>query len=574
MYGSDGYCMYLHTGGKFVRDLFARYEGGETYVEHKVYTPIIVDDILLLHGAEGSNEFRGDVLGDNATEGAGDIVGEGAGGEVASEIAGEAIHEGASEVLTEGVATDVVYEGVDEGVHEEDVDAAHAGVHEEAIDTVQEGAVKGVHEEAVDVVHEGVHEEVVDTVQEVANAIHEGTDGATKTMNEGVSVDLNDDDDGVAAATDELQSAAGQQNFYESESEDAYSEDGVYLMKVKYLSDGNDDDELQSSRTTFKSFEGKTVNRVKKHVETDSDSVSDETQLKIRKETMVEEENVVTTREVDGNETDYFDGKQFKEAIRKYSKTSRRELKIIKNEPNRVTVKCIASAHCPWRIHVITNRMTSTCIRAKNLVSSRLAGNVKEEFRNLWDYANELRAKHSGRNIKMVVNRVTGDSPPYFLRFYVCFDALKRGWKEDCRPIFGLDGCFLKGPFQGELLPDLGMEDGFGYTTISDQHKGTNVHDNSTNVRRSKSSNDPTPSSHKGKEKVNIVKPKPRRSTRLQGFGLHTNLDIGEQALYSGTSTRTIVSPTVQQSDARKKRKAVGEPLATQESVATKMKKK
>ncbi|KAK8578846.1 hypothetical protein V6N12_069190 [Hibiscus sabdariffa] len=405
-------------------------------------------------------------------------------------------YSGASEVLTEGVATDVVYEGVDEGVHEEDVDAAHAGVHEEAIDTVQEGAVKGVHEEAVDVVHEGVHEEVVDTVQEVANAIHEGTDGATKTMNEGVSVDLNDDDDGVAAATDELQSAAGQQNFYESESEDAYSEDGVYLMKVKYLSDGNDDDELQSSRTTFKSFEGKTVNRVKKHVETDSDSVSDETQLKIRKETMVEEENVVTTREVDGNETDYFGSDDHGSLV---SSNDDEHDDAVRRK----------------------TRFPNTCIRAKNLVSSRLAGNVKEEFRNLWDYANELRAKHSGRNIKMVVNRVTGDSPPYFLRFY-----------------------------------------------------GTNVHDNSTNVRRSKSSNDPTPSSHKGKEKVNIVKPKPRRSTRLQGFGLHTNLDIGEQALYSGTSTRTIVSPTVQQSDARKKRKAVGEPLATQESVATKMKKK
>ncbi|KAK8713053.1 hypothetical protein V6N13_148280 [Hibiscus sabdariffa] len=93
-------------------------------------------------------------------------------------------------------------------------------------------------------------------------------------------------------------------------------------------------------------------------------------------------------------------------------------------------------------------------------------------------------------------------------------------------------------------------------------------------MRRSRSSNDQTPSSHKGKEKVNTVKPKPRRSTRIEGFVLHTNLDAGEQTLYSGTSTRTIVTPTVQQSDARKKRKAVGEQLATQESVATKMKKK
>ncbi|GMI76529.1 MUSTANG 7 [Hibiscus trionum] len=138
------------------------------------------------------------------------------------------------------------------------------------------------------------------------------------------------------------------------------------------------------------------------------------------------------------------DGEQFKEAICKYSRCSRRELKFIKNEPNRVNAKCNASTHCPWRIYAITNRMTkcmqvrtfveehscpvsfknknvnvkaiaehfektikdhpkmklkeiyrkvqselhvnvnfSACRRAKNLVSSRLAENVKEEFTNL-----------------------------------------------------------------------------------------------------------------------------------------------------------------------------------------------
>ncbi|KAK8663061.1 hypothetical protein V6N13_024942 [Hibiscus sabdariffa] len=69
-------------------------------------------------------------------------------------------------------------------------------------------------------------------------------------------------------------------------------------------------------------------------------------------------------------------------------------------------------------------------------------------------------------------------------------------------------------------------------------------------MRRSRSSNDPTPSLHKGKEKVNTVKPKPRRRTRLEGFGLHTNLDTREQTLYSGTTIKTIINPVVQQSDA------------------------
>ncbi|KAG8499394.1 hypothetical protein CXB51_005973 [Gossypium anomalum] len=44
------------------------------------------------------------------------------------------------------------------------------------------------------------------------------------------------------------------------------------------------------------------------------------------------------------------DGKQFKSAIRKYSKECRRQLKFIKNEPKRVVVRCITSPNCPWRI--------------------------------------------------------------------------------------------------------------------------------------------------------------------------------------------------------------------------------
>ncbi|MFQ6670516.1 hypothetical protein Gotur_035403, partial [Gossypium turneri] len=69
------------------------------------------------------------------------------------------------------------------------------------------------------------------------------------------------------------------------------------------------------------------------------------------------------------------------------------------------------------------------------------------------NFLHEL-AKNPGSTIKMAVDRVTPESPPHFKRFYVFFKALKRGWKEGCRPIL-----------------DLRMEDGFGYTIISDQQK-------------------------------------------------------------------------------------------------------
>ncbi|KAK8708151.1 hypothetical protein V6N13_059196 [Hibiscus sabdariffa] len=50
-------------------------------------------------------------------------------------------------------------------------------------------------------------------------------------------------------------------------------------------------------------------------------------------------------------------------------------------------------------LHV--NVLNARCRRAKNLVTSRLAGSCKEEFALLWDYADELRAKNPGSTINM-----------------------------------------------------------------------------------------------------------------------------------------------------------------------------
>ena len=41
---------------------------------------------------------------------------------------------------------------------------------------------------------------------------------------------------------------------------------------------------------------------------------------------------------------------------------------------------------------------------------------------------------------------------------FICFDALKRGWKGGCRPLIGLDGCFLKGVCKGQLLTAIGLD--------------------------------------------------------------------------------------------------------------------
>ena len=45
-----------------------------------------------------------------------------------------------------------------------------------------------------------------------------------------------------------------------------------------------------------------------------------------------------------------------------------------------------------------------------------------------------------------------------FQRLYICFEALKRGFKSGCRKIIGVDGCHLRGPHPGVLLTAVGID--------------------------------------------------------------------------------------------------------------------
>lgn len=49
--------------------------------------------------------------------------------------------------------------------------------------------------------------------------------------------------------------------------------------------------------------------------------------------------------------------------------------------------------------------------------------------------------------------------PNKFRRIYVCYHALKTGWKARCRPVIGLDGCFLKNICGGQLLSVVGKDE-------------------------------------------------------------------------------------------------------------------
>ncbi|KAL8510024.1 hypothetical protein ACS0TY_017017 [Phlomoides rotata] len=91
--------------------------------------------------------------------------------------------------------------------------------------------------------------------------------------------------------------------------------------------------------------------------------------------------------------------------------------------------------------------------RAKIMTLSKIEGDVDLQYTKLWSYAGELRKTNFGSTI---ILGTTDDNR--FDRFYVCWNAMKRDFLSGCRPIVGVDGCFLKSKYGGNLLTTVGVD--------------------------------------------------------------------------------------------------------------------
>ncbi|XP_027911494.1 uncharacterized protein LOC114170206 [Vigna unguiculata] len=209
--------------------------------------------------------------------------------------------------------------------------------------------------------------------------------------------------------------------------------------------------------------------------------------------------------------TNFIDKEHFQQAIITYAVHSGRNIRWVKNDKQRVRVKCMgAQGKCEWSAYaayiplrktwqlrkvvdrhncsrefklkimsakwlskkveksLIDNpkfkikdvrekglRKWNTSIsvamarRAKSLASDQVEGSFKEQFRRIHDYAYEILRCNPGSTVKVKVDERQGES--VFGRFYTCFKACKDAFVL-CRPFIGLDGCFLKGKYGGELL--------------------------------------------------------------------------------------------------------------------------
>jgi hypothetical protein len=69
-----------------------------------------------------------------------------------------------------------------------------------------------------------------------------------------------------------------------------------------------------------------------------------------------------------------------------------------------------------------------------------------------------LRRTNVGSCVMMKVDRPLPDIPTKFQLLYLSLAAMKRGFLAGCRPIIGLDACFLKGPHKGQLLATISRD--------------------------------------------------------------------------------------------------------------------
>jgi hypothetical protein len=90
--------------------------------------------------------------------------------------------------------------------------------------------------------------------------------------------------------------------------------------------------------------------------------------------------------------------------------------------------------------------------RARRLAKDKIRGKVNDQYRKLWDFCETIRRTNIGSCVMMKIDRPLPDKPAKFQRLYFSLAAMKSGFLAGCRPIIGLDGCFLKGPHKCQLL--------------------------------------------------------------------------------------------------------------------------
>ncbi|XP_076929368.1 protein FAR1-RELATED SEQUENCE 6-like [Bidens hawaiensis] len=98
--------------------------------------------------------------------------------------------------------------------------------------------------------------------------------------------------------------------------------------------------------------------------------------------------------------------------------------------------------------------------RAKKLANDKKDGDFIQQYGLLRAYLEQLVKANPGSYVKIDVEPCHDPSSPtrQFRRVYICYGATKKGFQMLGREFLGLDGCFMKGPFPGQILTSVSID--------------------------------------------------------------------------------------------------------------------
>jgi hypothetical protein len=100
----------------------------------------------------------------------------------------------------------------------------------------------------------------------------------------------------------------------------------------------------------------------------------------------------------------------------------------------------------------------SSLYRSRKLARERIYGKLSEQYHRLWDYCSTVRNTNVGSCVILMVERPMPEVPCRFQRLFISLAAMKNGFKQGCRPVIGVDACFLKGTYRGQLMAAVGRD--------------------------------------------------------------------------------------------------------------------
>ncbi|XP_071902767.1 uncharacterized protein [Coffea arabica] len=110
--------------------------------------------------------------------------------------------------------------------------------------------------------------------------------------------------------------------------------------------------------------------------------------------------------------------------------------------------------HKELNVNITKDQVYKTFAKAKILIH----GKYRQQCTRIWDYCEKLLSSNPGSTVHVETEIDEDSGKERFHRLYICFAALKKGFKEGYSPVLGVDGCHLREPHPGVLLTTVGID--------------------------------------------------------------------------------------------------------------------